>query len=582
MRKLSTIAAAVIFSSSALAQNCELTDDVTTISSVQGEATQSPLLEDTVTVTGIVTADWSQPEQLKGFFLQSLNDHQDDNPLTSEGLFIQASNNIRSVTAGTIVKVTGTVSEENNLTQLTDTSRFYECGTVDLPEPVDLTLPFSSQQQAETIEGMRVTVSGQQPLTISGHYQFPRHGFFDISAGRLWTPSQIAEPGSAARALAASNRLNRLQVDDNSNQRPQPLPYQNLFHGPNNSLRSGASLAPITGILSQYSDNYRLQPTTELQLSERSKITPIQPKRAGQLRIASFNVLNYFNGNGQGAGFPTERGAKTVAQFKRQQDKIVAALDALNADVFGLMEVENDGFDENSAIQQLVDALNQAQDIPYAISQPQSERVGDDQISVAIIYNKDRLKPANHARTIEKGPFQWGSRVPLAQIFTDKESKQQFTAVVNHFKSKGGCPEDGVNANQRDGQACWNALRVESAERLTAWVKQEQMPSPILLGDFNAYYMEEPMQYMTANGYQNVSSARDYSYVYDSQAGSLDHILVPNELSKNVVRVQHINFNADEPRLYDYRDAQYYQPNPYRSSDHDPLLIDLDWRSSGK
>ncbi|MGM0480509.1 MAG: ExeM/NucH family extracellular endonuclease [Pseudomonadota bacterium] len=582
MTKLSTLAVALLLSSTAAAQNCQLKSDVTPISAVQGKTAQSPLLSDSVTVAGVVTADWSQQGQLNGFFLQSLADHEDQDPSTSEALFVNTGHNADAVKVGTIVKISGTVNETNNLTQLTDTSRFYECGSSELPAVVSLNLPFSSQLQAETVEGMRVKVSGEQPLTISGQYQFARHGFFDLSAGRLWTPSQIAEPGAAAKAQAASNRLNRLQVDDNSNQRPQPLPYQDLFHGPNNSLRSGSTLQPITGILSQYGDNYRLQPTAELQLLQRSKITPIQPKRSDRLRIASFNVLNYFNGNGQGGGFPTDRGAKTLDQFKRQEDKIIAALKALDADVFGLMEIENDGFSDNSAIQQLVNALNQAQDIPYAIAQPRSERVGGDQISVAIIYNKNRLKPENHAQTHQQGPFQWGSRVPLAQVFTDRDSDQRFTAVVNHFKSKGGCPEDGANANQRDGQACWNALRLQSAEELVAWLNEEQLPNPVLIGDFNAYYMEDPMQYMTANGYHNVSSARDYSYVYNSQAGALDHILVSDSLTQKVALVQHINFNADEPTIYDYRDPHYYQPNPYRSSDHDPLLLDLDWRDSGK
>ncbi|MGM0524645.1 MAG: ExeM/NucH family extracellular endonuclease [Pseudomonadota bacterium] len=583
MKQLTLIASAILFSAGVTAQNCDNNENLIAIHDIQGAAERSPMEGEQATVSGIVTANWSKKDQLNGFFIQSPAADADDDPLTSQGLFVQTQNMSSKAEVGTQIRVTGTVSEANGLTQLTNPSSIYDCGPADQQlTTVTVSLPFDSRAQAEALEGMQVVVEGDEPLTISGHYQFPRHGYFDVSAGRLWTPTQIAKPGSAANAQRASNRLNRLQVDDNSNQRPEVLPHQSLFHGPQNSLRSGATLQSLTGILSQYNDSYRLQPTAKLQLAERSKITPIYPKRADHLRVASFNVLNYFNGDGQGSGFPTERGAESTEQLKRQQQKIVAALVALDADVLGLMEVENDGFSQHSAITQLTQALNQAQNKTYAIAQPRSERVGSDQISVAIIYNSERLTPSSHAKTLSKGPFTWGSRVPLAQVFIDKNNDKAFTAVVNHFKSKGSCPDSGSNANQNDGQACWNPLRLESAESLLSWVASEQFPAPVLLGDFNAYYHEDPMQHMTSNGYSNVSSERDYSYVYDSQAGALDHILVADELMPSINSVQHINFNADEPGFYDYRDKAFYQPGPYRSSDHDPLVVDFDWRESGK
>ncbi|RUO77810.1 ExeM/NucH family extracellular endonuclease [Idiomarina seosinensis] len=583
MKQLTLIASAILFSAGVTAQSCENNAQLVAIHDVQGAAESSPMEGKQATVSGIVTANWSNKNQLSGFFIQSPTDHVDDDPLTSQGLFVATQNISHKAEVGTQVRVTGTVSEINGLTQLTNPSAIYDCGPAEQqPSTITVSLPFDSRAQAEALEGMQVIVEGDEPLTISGHYQFPRHGYFDVSAGRLWTPTQVAKPGSAANARRASNRLNRLQVDDNSNQQPDVLPHQSLFHGPQNSLRSGARLKPISGILSQYNDIYRLQPTVDLQLAERSKITPIYPKRTEHLRVASFNVLNYFNGDGKGGGFPTERGAHSPEQLKRQQQKIIAALVALDADVLGLMEVENDGFSQYSAITQLTKALNQAQSKTYAIAQPRSERVGSDQISVAIIYNSERLTPGSHAKTLVQGPFTWGSRVPLAQVFVDKNNDKTFTAVVNHFKSKGSCPDSGSNANQHDGQACWNSLRLESAESLLSWVANEQFPAPVLLGDFNAYYHEDPIQYMTSNGYKNVSSEHDYSYVYDSQAGALDHILVADELVPSIDLVQHINFNADEPGFYDYRDKTYYQPGPYRSSDHDPLVVDFDWRESGK
>ena len=76
------------------------------------------------------------------------------------------------------------------------------------------------------------------------------------------------------------------------------------------------------------------------------------------VKLVSFNVLNFFNGDGAG-GFPTSRGALTPADFNRQRSKILTALAQINADAVGLIEIENDGTGANSALQDLVNDLNQ-------------------------------------------------------------------------------------------------------------------------------------------------------------------------------------------------------------------------------
>ena len=375
-------------------------------------------------------------------------------------------------------------------------------------------------------------------------------------------------------------------MDDNSNQKePRPLPFDSLFSGPQKSLRTGSEIEPLVGVVSQFNNRYRFQPLDTPQLKEPGKtvVSETPEKAGGTLRIASFNVLNFFNGNGQGQGFPTPRGADTPEEMKRQQAKIVAAINALNADVIGIMEVENDGFGEHSAIRQLVDALNDSGSATYYISEPQAQRIGGDQITVGLIYNKDTISASSHALVNTAGAFAWGSRPPLAQTLKDKNTGEEFTVIVNHFKSKGSCPEDNEspNSNQNDGQACWNDLRVKSAEQLTEWIAEEAFPNAVLLGDFNAYYKEDPIRYFSENGFHNPSKATDYSYVYDSQAGALDHIFVADTLKDNVSGVYHLPFNADEPWIYDYRNADFYEPTPYRSSDHDPLVLDLRFSASG-
>ncbi|MBL4856742.1 MAG: ExeM/NucH family extracellular endonuclease, partial [Idiomarina sp.] len=500
-KQLLSLLPALLLSGTAIAETCGSDKEIIPISQVQGDSNQSPKVDKQVTVRGIVTASWQPSEQLGGFFIHSLPEDIDENSATSEGLFIVTNKQHSQVNSGEWVRVTGQVEERSELTSLIEVSNITTCGEAKtLPATTELNLPVGSLDQLEALEGMPVILSATkgESLTVSGNYNYPRYGFFDISGGRLWTPTQIVMPGKDAKLQAQENELNRLQVDDNSNvTEPRPLPYSELQHGEQSSLRSGSTLKSFSGIISQFNNRYRIQPTDDLELETPSVQPQLAEKSDKALRIASFNVLNFFNGNGVGQGFPTPRGADTPEQMQRQQKKIVAALTAIDADVIGLMEIENDGFGERSAIMQLVKALEKASGKDYAIAEPRAEKIGTDQITVGIIYQPKRVKPSSHAIFTRQGPFSWGSRPPLAQSFIATNTDQEFSVVVNHFKSKGSCPEDSEspNSNQNDGQACWNDLRLQSSRELTQWIQSESLTNPVLLGDFNAYYQEDPVRY---------------------------------------------------------------------------------------
>lgn len=586
-KKLLNLLPALLLPVTAAADICGNDKNITPIASIQGESELSEMVGKEVTVRGVVTASWQPETQLGGFFIHSVTDDMDKNPSTSEGLFVVTNEQHPVVKTGELVKITGHVEERSKLTSLARVSTITSCDPVEeSPHLVELNLPVQSLNQLEALEGMPVKLSATkgEELTVSGHYNYPRHGYFDISSGRLWTPTQIVKPGHDANRQAMDNRLNRLQVDDNSQvAEPRPLPFAALQSGPQSSLRSGSTVAGFNGILGQFHDNYRIQPTAELQLISSSQQPELKEKTDDLIRIASFNVLNFFNGNGAGAGFPTPRGADNPEQMQRQLKKIVAALSTINADIVGLMELENDGFGQRSAIVQLVEALEKASGKNYAIAEPRAQKIGTDQITVGMIYQPARVSPRSHALFTRQGPFSWGSRPPLAQKFTANNSDKEFTVIVNHFKSKGSCPEDAQspNSNQNDGQACWNQLRLKSAQQLVEWIQNESLTNAVLLGDFNAYYQEDPIRYLGEHGFYNPSGAFDYSYVYDSQAGALDHVFVTDSLEDSIKQVYHLPFNADEPWIYDYRDERYFAEGPFRSSDHDPLVLDLDLSGSG-
>ena len=104
------------------------------------------------------------------------------------------------------------------------------------------------------------------------------------------------------------------------------------------------------------------------------------------------NTLNYFNGDGLGGGFPTSRGANTLAEFNRQRDKTISAMTALGADVYGLMEIENDATLEQRDAQDLVAGLNAATSAgTYAFIDTGVQ--GTDAIRSAIVYKPARVTP---------------------------------------------------------------------------------------------------------------------------------------------------------------------------------------------
>ena len=58
------------------------------------------------------------------------------------------------------------------------------------------------------------------------------------------------------------------------------------------------------------------------------------------------------------AVFRLRAAASSLVEFNRQRIKVLAAIQGLNTDVIGLLEVENDGNGANSATADIVNGLN--------------------------------------------------------------------------------------------------------------------------------------------------------------------------------------------------------------------------------
>ena len=550
---------------------------ITLIGAVQGEGAQSPLPGQTVTVEGRLSADLR--DGLDGFYLHGA---ADGNPATSEGLLVLADA-ARALPAAACLRVRGEVVEQpagrsgQSMTALkADTIQAARCRGLPAAGPV---LIDALPADWEAYEGQLVRI--QAPLTVVGVHNLERSGeVWTAFDGALWQPTEVALPGSEqARAVERDNQRRLLVLDDGRDARdPATLALLPAGQLP----RGGMQLRGVEGIVEQrYGDGWRLQLTRPLALPEASR--PLAaPVVAGRLKVAAFNLENYFNGDGAGGGFPTLRGASDAGQLAAQQAKLVASINGLGADVAALMELENDGYGPASSIAQLVNALNADAAGPgdwRFVDAGQGP--GSNPIRVGIIYRAGVLNPVGQPAVLEEGPFVEHSRVPLAQAFR-RGNGPAFTVTAIHLKSKGCREVTGADADQGDGQGCWNATRTDSARRIVAWLERDPTasgsPHAVVLGDFNAYAMEQPLRVLDAAGWRDAFAVagvqQPYSYVYNGRSGRLDHALLSPSLAGLLRGAAEWHINADEPDSVGY--AAGNQPGPWRSSDHDPLLLGLD------
>jgi hypothetical protein len=565
---------------------------ITHIYTIQGSGTASPLVGTTVTTEGVVTADFQGANQLGGFFIQDTTG--DGNNLTSDGVFI--FNTSFPVQVGDYVRVTGTVTEAFNKTELNSVTAVTVLSSGHtLMAPVDINLPVAAVADLERYEGMLVRFP--QPLTVTETFNTGRFGEVLLSVGgQLQTPTNFIDPNdnpasgttstgnsnvAAVNAREDLNLRSQILLDDGSNvEDPAIIPY---FNPADTTLRIGSYLTSLTGALDFDFSVYRLQPTIAPAFNYAPR--PAVPNvGTGNIKVGSFNVLNYFNGDGQGGGFPTSRGATTLTEFNRQRTKIIAAITQLNPDVLGLTEIENDGDGPLSAIADLVNGLNAAT-APgtYAIlpspTGGANGTTGTDAIKVAMIYKPSKVTLSG-ASFADVNPVH--NRPPLAQAFTVNATGEKFSLIINHFKSKGCTGASGADTDQLDGQSCFNYTRRQQAVALLSFIDTVKARSGdqdvIAVGDFNAYEEEDPIDILRAGGLTDLTTGL-FSYVFNGETGALDYALASPTLAPRVTGAAKWNINAEEPRVKDYNQEfnppYVYSPDAFRSSDHDPVLVGL-------
>ena len=492
----------------------------------------------------------------------------------------------------------------------------------------------------ERFEGMRVTFTntfhvseyfevaryGQIVLTAGGRpYQY----------SHVDTTPTAAEYAAFRDALS---RL-RIILDDDNNVQNAPLPAGTFFHPSplgfgigtqgTNFYRGGDIVENLVGVLhwsfagQSGTDAWRIRPTkSDPVVFNVDNPRPAQaPVKTGNVRVVGFNVLNYFNtidttsSTSSGPCGPSGtldcRGADSAAEFERQSEKLVAALAAVGADVIGLTELENNGGSMTPAIAELTNRLNAKLTAPV-YKYVATGNVGTDAITVGLLYKAATMFPTAAPAILTAPEFAdpnhtglQRNRPAIAQTFevigtANPDRGAIFTVVVNHLKSKGVDGATGADADALDGQSAWNDTRTRAASYLVnTWIPQLQQidPDVLIIGDLNAYRGETPITTIKSAGYADLHEAfhglDGYSYVFDGQLGYLDHALSSPTLTPQVANLAAWPINADEVPVFDYNDTlrdapgeaafeaeptgnPLYEPNEFRTSDHDPVIVDLD------
>lgn len=601
-------------------------DPFTPIYSIQGSGADAAITGN-ITTEGVVVGDYEGTSGLSGFYLQDVTG--DSDATTSDGIFVfTGSSNL--VSAGQTLRVTGyarerfnetTINGSNSNTAAVPAANILVCGTGSVAA-TDVAMPFASLTYPERFEGMLVRLT--QPLVISEYFNYERFGELVLALplpgeSRAFTPTAIDEPGAPAQARALANSLRRITLDDGLGvQNPPSIRHPNGDpFALDNRFRGGDTVQNTVGVLGFAFSLYRIQPTGPADYTAANPRPAAPEPVGGTLRVAAMNTLNFFITGDPPSG-PTDnkcgpsmtlecRGWDTdqLTEFNRQRDKLLAALAGLNGDVIGLNEIENTTGvdplgDPTNGIVAGLNALLGSGTYAYI----DTGTIGTDAIRVGLIYKPSMVTPVGSFQILDSTDdprfIDTRSRPVLAQTFEENATGERFTVAVNHLKSKGSTCADIGDPDAGDGQGNCNLTREAAAQALVDWLTTDPTgsgdPDFLIMGDLNSYAQEDPIDAIKAGSDDTAGTGDDYtnliahfqgtyaySYVFDGQNGYLDHALSSATMTAQVTGAADWHINSDEPDLLDYDtsfkpDAQdaIYEPNAYRSSDHDPVVIGLD------
>ncbi|WP_187432591.1 ExeM/NucH family extracellular endonuclease [Agromyces mariniharenae] len=555
----------------------------------------TPLAGQTVTVEGVVTADHRVDGSYRGFYIQTPG--PDTTQGASDGIFVLVGAAATpSFAIGDLVRATGVAQESGSVTRVNASGAGASVEVVQAGfgplAPTNLAATVLGSAR-EAFEGMLVRPTGTYRVVSSHNLQ---------NFGELWTSAGSAMPveafeqqaptTTAANNITAANNNARLILDDgwDVNTADARHPGGQPYFTKELVVRNGDGVTFPTGggVLSFGFNNWRVQPPLPINDASAANLKPTftavntrpgltAPAVGGDVTVAAFNVLNYFTT--LTSQNPEARGAATPEEFAIQKSKIIEAINGLDADVVALQEIENSvklGEAPDEALADLVAGLNAdaGSKVWDYVRTPAAlhDAAITDFITNAIIYKPAVVKPSGEAQTIIDEAVWDIAREPIAQTF--KYGKSFLTVVANHFKSK-----SGTDPSPQQGQDAFNDERVEQANDLLEFantLSEGKKNAVYLVGDFNAYSKEDPVQVFAKAGWTDLAFAKargQFTYTFDGELGSLDHVLASPAATDRVTGVGIWPINSPEWSQREYWGTAAEAGTPYRSSDHDPIVV---------
>ena len=386
------------------------------------------------------------------------------------------------------------------------------------------------------------------PLVVCGSY----YDSLILAPQRLFCPEEMAEgladgDSTVYHQLAAQNRAARVI-----------LHCRNAYY----NVRVGDVVRHLSARVT--SPQHLL--TGKSVATHHQPLDKLPKPKKGELRVVGANIENYFADLGGYAHRKT-----TPAQQQLQTDKLVKGLLAMHADVFAFCEMQVG----DKAPKMLLEALNKKGRKYAYVSMGFTDK---DRIGGAFVYDTERVRPCGEWLSAYKDTSShYCARVALQGFETvpqkDTDIAQRFIVSLSHFKSK------RVSRSGKDT----NSQRVANADSLLVTIpvaiERYDDPDLLLLGDYNCYTQETPIQKIVRAGYADMlphGTANDYSYNYKGESGYLDRCFANPSMSAQIVRVRPWHINADwyyQHGAYKMKDKSYH-----RYSDHDPIIVDLKLR----
>lgn len=597
----------------------QVTQPVMTVSiaDIQGSGATSPLAGQVVRTRGVVTA-----RKFNGVFIQVEPGGEDGDPATSDGVFVfTGSTPPATLVAGDVVSVVGTIAEfvpsadpaSPPLTEITSPA-FTTVGTSPLPAPVTLTPadldPAGGALQLERLEGMLVVaasltaVAPTQGTVSEPNATGSNNGvFYAVLTG---TPRPVREPGIEAMdpVLPCANGGGcAIPVFDQNPERLR-VDADAIIGVPAVAITTGAVLTGVTAVVDYGFRTWTLLPTVPLAPSGLAAAAAARPRAADEFTVASFNLQRLFDTvNDPAIGEPV----LTPAAYSLRLGKLSRAVrDYLHApDILGVQEAENLTVLQDLAARIDADALAAGQPAPgYTAHLLEGNDVGGIDVGVLVGARVSVESVTQHGRDdTYVNPL-----TGLPELLNDRPSisvrarlapapgtlPAEVVIVVNHLRSLNGISDvpDGARVRAK------RLAQAEYVARLLDGLRATYPGVPVVsVGDYNAFEVNDGYvdvlgvargvpapatevvafagdlltpDFALAPAVAGTPADQTYSYSFDGNAQSLDHILLSPEAAAALAGFDHARVNADFPEIY-RGDASRVE----RTSDHDPAVAYL-------